>query len=311
MTCYRCGNTGHYGRDCDISFDAYYKRTGKPDKEKIYLDVKYRDKNFAKAHGARWHPEKKKWYVFDRVPDALKQFEPARTYTYIKPEKTIDGLCKYCFFSFEEGLKRSQSDASACVHCAPKKQPPTCKHCRKFMVSDSWPANDMEDNSSCVVIHDIVGNPMMYGGGCSLQQYGGCRNRPGHWESFVNDCRSSGLFPPFSTENFCEDIESMRTTGEKDKMYNEGDAILSKLHAQLPNDIQVREQTHNKLVLDINNTSGELSLGDYAKHVHKVVCETLQTNKGFTYMDKWCVDQENSPGSRYVLTPMKCLFGER
>ena len=309
-TCYRCGNTGHYARDCDISFDAYYKRTGKADKEKIYLDVKYRDKNFAKAHGARWHPEKKKWYVFDRVPDALKQFEPVRTYTYIKPEKTIDGLCKYCFFSFEEGLRRSDSDASACVHCAPKKQPPTCKHCGKFMVSDSWPANDMEDNSSCVVIHDIVGNPMMYGGGCSLQQYGGCRNRPGHWESFVNDCRSSGLFPPFSTEDFCEDIESMRTNGEKDKMYKEGDAILSKLRAQLPNDIQVREQTHNKLVLDINNTSGELSLGDYAKHVHKVVCETLQTNKGFTYMDKWCVDQENSPGSRYVLTPMKCLFGE-
>ena len=128
--------TGHWAKDCDVSFDAYYKRTGKPDKQKIFLDVKYRDKDFAKAHGARWDPNARKWFCWDRVPDALKEFEPIRKHAYIKPEKTIDGLCKYCFFSFEEGLRRSDSDASACVHCAPKKQPPTCKHCNRYMVSD-------------------------------------------------------------------------------------------------------------------------------------------------------------------------------
>ena len=311
--CNKCGNAGHWAKDCDISFDKYYKRAGKADKKKIFLDVKYRDKDFAKSHGARWDPDARKWFVWDRVPDALKEFEPVRTHTYIKPEKTIDGLCKYCFFSFEEGLRRSDSGASACVHCAPKKQPPTCKHCNRYMVSDCW--TGAMDDDSIAVIHDCVGHPMMYNGGCSLQQYGGCRNRPGHREAFVNDCRSSGpnlnpgLSPPFNTEDFCEDIESMRTNEEKDKMYKEGDAILSKLRAQLPNEIQVREQTHNKLVLDINNPDD--------KHVHKVVCETLQTSKGIKFFDIWCVDQENSveppghPGCRYVLTPMKCLFGER
>ena len=311
--CNKCGNAGHWAKDCDISFDKYYKRAGKADKKKIFLDVKYRDKDFAKSHGARWDPDARKWFVWDRVPDALKEFEPVRTHTYIKPEKTIDGLCKYCFFSFEEGLRRSDSGASACVHCAPKKQPPTCKHCNRYMVSDCW--TGAMDDDSIAVIHDCVGHPMMYNGGCSLQQYGGCRNRPGHREAFVNDCRSSGpnlnpgLFPPFNTEDFCEDIESMRTNEEKDKMYKEGDAILSKLRAQLPNEIQVREQTHNKLVLDINNPDD--------KHVHKVVCETLQTSKGIKFFDIWCVDQENSveppghPGCRYVLTPMKCLFGKR
>jgi hypothetical protein len=313
--CNKCGHTGHWAKDCDVSFDASYKRTGKADKKKIFLDVKYRDKDFAKSHGARWDPDARKWFVWDRVPDALKEFEPIRKHAYIKPEKTIDGLCKYCFFSFEEGLRRSDSDdASACVHCAPKKQPPTCKHCNRYMVSDCW--TGAIDDDSIQIIHDCVGNPMMYGGGCSLQRYGGgCRNRPGHREAFVNDCRSSGpnlnpgLFPPFNTEDFCEDIESMRTNEEKDKMYKEGDAILSKLRAQLPNEIQVREQTHNKLVLDINNPDD--------KHVHKVVCETLQTSKGVKFFDKWCVDQENSveppghPGSRYVLTPMKCFFGKR
>ena len=172
--CNKCGNAGHWAKDCDISFDAYYKRAGKADKKKIFLDVKYRDKDFAKSHGARWDPDARKWFVWDRVPDALKEFEPVRTHTYIKPEKTIDGLCKYCFFSFEEGLRRSDSGASACVHCAPKKQPPTCKHCNRYMVSDCW--TGAMDDDSIQIIHDCVGNPMMYGGGCCIMA--GCQHRP-------------------------------------------------------------------------------------------------------------------------------------
>ena len=113
-------------------------------------------------------------FCWDRVPDALKEFEPIRTHAYIKPEKTIDGLCKYCFFSFEEGLRRSDSDASVCVHCAPKKQPPTCKHCNRYMVSDCW--TGAMDDDSIQIIHDCVGNPVMYGGGCSLMI--GCNHRP-------------------------------------------------------------------------------------------------------------------------------------
>ena len=39
-------------------------------------------------------------------------------HAYIKPEKTIDGLCKYCFFSFEEGLRQSDSDLSVRSLCS-------------------------------------------------------------------------------------------------------------------------------------------------------------------------------------------------
>jgi len=171
--CNKCGNKGHWARDCDVSFDSYYKRSGKADKTRIYLDVPYRDKDYAKSFGARWDADERKWFVWDRVPDELKRFEPVRTYTYVKPEETIDRLCRYCFFSFEEGLRKSESDPKACIHCAPKKQPPACKHCNKFMVADNWTGN--MDDESIVVIHDCVGNPMMYDGGCSSM--GGCRHR--------------------------------------------------------------------------------------------------------------------------------------
>jgi len=180
--CNKCGNKGHWARDCDVSFDSYYKRSGKADKTRVYLDVSYRDKDYAKSFGARWDADKRKWFVWDRVPDELKRFEPIRMYTYVKPEETIDDLCRYCFFSFEERLAKSESDPKACVHCAPKKRPPACKHCNKFMVADTWTGN--MDDESIVVIHDCVGNPMMYDGGCSSM--GGCRHR-------LQSCRQNVL----------------------------------------------------------------------------------------------------------------------
>jgi hypothetical protein len=41
---------------------------------KIYLDVKYHEKDYAKSNGAKWDPAVKKWFVFDRVPEALKDY---------------------------------------------------------------------------------------------------------------------------------------------------------------------------------------------------------------------------------------------
>ena len=215
--CNKCGNTGHWAKDCDISFDAYYKRAGKADKKKIFLDVKYRDKDFAKSHGARWDPDARKWFVWDRVPDALKEFEPVRTHTYIKPEKTIDGLCKYCFFSFEEGLVKSESDPKACIHCAPKKQPPACKHCNKFMVADTWTGN--MDDDYVVIMHDCVGNPMMYGGGCSLMI--GCHHRP-----------QEDAIDIFRQRMARMDAEDRRTR----------DAVESALRAEFPDTIHIHRE---------------------------------------------------------------------
>lgn len=47
-------------------------------KEKIYLQVPYADKDFAKAEGAKWDKDRKQWYVINTVPDSLKDFLPAK-----------------------------------------------------------------------------------------------------------------------------------------------------------------------------------------------------------------------------------------
>ena len=133
--------------------------------QKIYLNVQYRDKEFAKFYGAKFDWDVKKWYVFRVIPEALKKFAPKPK--YVEPD-SVEGLCKYCFFSFEEGLPASSSDSKACVHCVKNKQPPTCMKCNKFMVSDCWSGGI--DDESIVMIHDCVGSPMMYGGYCSFRK---------------------------------------------------------------------------------------------------------------------------------------------
>ena len=42
--------------------------------QKIYLNVQYRDKEFAKFYGAKFDWDVKKWYVFKVIPEALKKF---------------------------------------------------------------------------------------------------------------------------------------------------------------------------------------------------------------------------------------------
>lgn len=227
--CSKCGNMGHWARDCDVSFDAYYKRVGKPDRKKIYLEVPFHEKDFAKSHGARWDAEKRKWFVWDEVPGALREFEPLRTYTYIKPEETIDGLCRYCFFSFEEGLVKSKSDPKACIYCAPKKQPPVCKHCNKFMVADTWTGN--MDDESIVVIHDCVGNPLMYDGGCCLM--GGCRNRPVDSSAFLQEF-------------------AMRMSAKERLRRHARDGIETALRAEFPDTLRVIERGTNELIFDLD-----------------------------------------------------------
>ena len=39
---------------------------------KIYLNVPFYEKEFAKKYGARWNPERKRWYVTDSIPSELE-----------------------------------------------------------------------------------------------------------------------------------------------------------------------------------------------------------------------------------------------
>jgi hypothetical protein len=172
--CYKCGNTGHWAHECELSIDAHYQRPGKVAKQKIFLNVPYREKDEAKYHGAKWDAGAKKWFVFERVPEALKRFAPKPTYVFVKPEESIDSLCRYCYFSFDEGLIKSKSDPKACIYCFEKKQPPQCRECNKFLVSDCFGRPnvdyDPEDDPSICIIHDCVGTPLMYGDTCTTCQ---------------------------------------------------------------------------------------------------------------------------------------------
>ena len=132
--------------------------------KKIFLNVPFKEKDFAKAYGSKFDWNEKKWYILDKIPDELKRYAPLSKYTFVKPEKEIDSLCKYCFFDFTEGLPKSKTDTHACVHCVVKKQPPTCNGCYRFMVSDAWPSL-RED--SIQIIHDVVGSPIMYNSYCN------------------------------------------------------------------------------------------------------------------------------------------------
>lgn len=41
---------------------------------KIYLNVPYAEKDYAKQYGARWDPNFKSWYVFDSIPNKLQKY---------------------------------------------------------------------------------------------------------------------------------------------------------------------------------------------------------------------------------------------
>lgn len=43
--------------------------------EKIYLCVPYCEKDEVKKNGAKWDGKAKRWFVLDKIPDGLKDYE--------------------------------------------------------------------------------------------------------------------------------------------------------------------------------------------------------------------------------------------
>ena len=143
---------------------TYYKRTGKADKKKIFLDVKYRDKDFAKSHGVLG-PGARSWFCWDRVPDALKEFEPIRkTRTSSLRRLSMDSanIASSLLKRVSGGRIRMPQRAFTVLEEATT----DVQALDRYMVSDCW--TGAMDDDSIQIIHDCVGNPMMYDGGCSL-----------------------------------------------------------------------------------------------------------------------------------------------
>tara|TARA_B100001564_G_scaffold269603_1_gene231205 strand:+ start:322 stop:651 length:330 start_codon:yes stop_codon:yes gene_type:complete len=78
----------------------------KAEKQRIYLEVPFREKERAKRFGARWDPDKKRWYVRgDRVPSQLEKFISIKE--YLAEPYEPDYLSRYSYFGFETGLSMS------------------------------------------------------------------------------------------------------------------------------------------------------------------------------------------------------------
>ncbi len=55
-----------------LMIDLYVKSIEAKEKEKIYEDIPYSEKELAKQFGAKWDKEKKQWYFTDR--DSWEEF---------------------------------------------------------------------------------------------------------------------------------------------------------------------------------------------------------------------------------------------
>lgn len=73
---------------------------------KIYLNVPYSQKEFAKKYGARWNPERKRWYVTDSIPSELEVYAPLFK----------DGYCK-CLSCGNTGLKNEYPFSTSTTKC--------------------------------------------------------------------------------------------------------------------------------------------------------------------------------------------------
>ena len=69
-----------------------YKESQQSSPEATYLNVPYAERELAKKHGAKWNPEKKKWYLPPGVSlsDEIKHFSP----DYKKPSEPASGSAK-------------------------------------------------------------------------------------------------------------------------------------------------------------------------------------------------------------------------
>ena len=78
----------------------------KLENNRIYLDLPFREKERAKLFGARWNPEKKRWFVCgDRVPIQLEKYISFKEYRAEPYEP--DYLSQNSYFAFEKGLSMS------------------------------------------------------------------------------------------------------------------------------------------------------------------------------------------------------------
>lgn len=106
----------------------------------IYLNVPYKDKDQAKALGARWDPEAKKWYTAPQSLQALSQWATPEDLAGMKPPAPQSGPPPVRmeetnkFHNFQYGCPRCKGDGhepdSMPYYQNRKKIYPACRACR-------------------------------------------------------------------------------------------------------------------------------------------------------------------------------------
>jgi hypothetical protein len=129
------------------------------EKDRVYLFVKFKDKDLVKRHGARWDADKKQWYVEkDKVPDELQKFTTKQKIKQM-PKGDPNGKFRLCWWESKlHGRKFQVCQTYATKAEMERAYDIASEHSSKSSLSTSeWHPQPTDDNGNPLYKGDVGG----------------------------------------------------------------------------------------------------------------------------------------------------------